>query len=48
MALNKFVHAILDDEPIDIYNHGNIYRDFTYVDDLVMMIRLLIDKIPER
>ena len=31
----KFVDAILDDRPIDIYNHGDMYRDFTYVDDLV-------------
>ena len=46
MALFKFVHAIINDKPIDIYNNGEMYRDFTYVDDLVEGIRLLINKIP--
>lgn len=48
LALFKFVDAILDGRPIDIYNHGDMYRDFTYVDDLVRGIRLLIDVPPER
>lgn len=48
LALYKFVDAILDERPIDIYNHGDMYRDFTYVDDLVRGIRLLIDAVPER
>jgi len=48
MALFKFVDAILEDRPIDIYNHGDMYRDFTYVTDLVRGIRLLIDAVPER
>ncbi len=48
MALFKFVDAILEDRPIDIYNHGDMYRDFTYVSDLVRGIRLLIDAVPER
>jgi UDP-glucuronate 4-epimerase len=48
LALYKFVDAILDNRPIDIYNHGDMYRDFTYVDDLVRAIRLLIDALPER
>ncbi|WP_170335490.1 NAD-dependent epimerase/dehydratase family protein [Ruegeria arenilitoris] len=48
LALYKFVDAILDGRPIDIYNHGEMYRDFTYVDDLVRGIRLLIDAAPER
>jgi UDP-glucuronate 4-epimerase len=46
MALFKFVSSILKDEPIDIYNNGDMHRDFTYVDDLVHSIRLLIDTIP--
>ena len=46
MALYKFVEAILQDRPIDIYNHGEMYRDFTYVGDLVRGIRLLIDAVP--
>ena len=48
LALYKFVDAILDGRPIDIYNHGEMYRDFTYVDDLVRGIRLLMDAIPQR
>lgn len=48
MALFKFARGILHGEPIDIYNHGEMYRDFTYVADLVQAIRLLIDAVPER
>jgi UDP-glucuronate 4-epimerase len=48
MALFKFVDAILDGRPIDIYNHGEMYRDFTYIDDLVHGIRLLMDVAPVR
>ena len=48
LALYKFVDAILDDRPIDIYNNGDMYRDFTYVDDLVRGIRLLMDAVPVR
>ena len=48
LALYKFVDAILDGRSIDIYNHGDMYRDFTYVEDLVRAIRLLIDAVPER
>lgn len=35
MALFKFTKAILEDQPIDVYNHGRMQRDFTYVDDIV-------------
>lgn len=48
MALFKFTRGILNGEPIDIYNHGKMYRDFTYVTDLVRGIRLLIDAVPQR
>lgn len=48
LALFRFVDAILDGRPIDIYNHGEMYRDFTYVADLVRAIRLLIDMPPVR
>src|SRR5690606_37708734 len=48
LALFKFVDAILDEQPIDIYNHGEMYRDFTYVKDLVFGIRRLIDAVPVR
>ena len=46
MALFKFTEAILNDEEIDVYNFGNMYRDFTYIDDLVRGIRLLMNVIP--
>ena len=46
MALFKFVAAIINDKPIDIYNNGEMHRDFTYIDDLVQGINLLIDSIP--
>ncbi len=46
MALFKYVSAIINNQPIDIYNNGEMYRDFTYVDDLINGIRLLIDTIP--
>ena len=42
MALFKFTRAILSGEAIDIYNHGDMRRDFTYVDDLVEGIVRLI------
>lgn len=48
MALFKFTKGILEGTPIDIYNHGDMYRDFTYVTDLVRGIRLLIDAPPVR
>ena len=35
-------------EPIDIYNNGDMHRDFTFVEDLVRAIRLLIDVVPEQ
>jgi UDP-glucuronate 4-epimerase len=46
MALFRFVKAALAGEPIEIYNHGRMARDFTYVTDLVRGIRLLIETPP--
>ena len=46
MALFKFTDAILKDQPIDVYNHGKMERDFTYIDDLVEAIVRLIPKRP--
>lgn len=43
MALFKFTKAILADEPIDVYNHGKMVRDFTYVGDIVSGILRAID-----
>ena len=46
MALFKFTKGILANKKIDIYNNGKMYRDFTYIDDIVDGIRLLVNKIP--
>ena len=46
MAYYKFTRAILAGDPIDIYNHGQMRRDFTYVDDLVEGIVRLIRCVP--
>ncbi len=45
MALFRFTKAILNDEPINVYNNGLMKRDFTYIDDLVECIVRLIPKI---
>ena len=47
MALFKFTKAILNGDPIDVYNHGEMERDFTYVDDIVEGIVRLVDRIPQ-
>lgn len=46
MALFLFTKAILEGKPIDVYNHGKMRRDFTYVDDIVESIARLIPKVP--
>lgn len=46
MALFKFTRNILKGEPIDVYNRGEMMRDFTHVSDLVAAIRALIDTAP--
>lgn len=46
MALFKFVKAALEGDAIDVYNHGEMARDFTYITDLVRGIRLLVDTPP--
>ena len=43
MALFLFTKAILENKPIDIYNHGEMIRDFTYIDDVVQAINRLVD-----
>ena len=47
MALFKFTRAILSGQPIDIYNRGDMLRDFTYVDDLIEGILRLTAVLPE-
>ena len=48
MALFKFTRAILEGRPIDVYNRGEMKRDFTYIDDLVEGIVRLIGAVPQR
>ncbi len=47
MALFKFVKAMLNSDPIDVYNRGEMRRDFTYIDDLVEAVWRLADKPPQ-
>lgn len=44
MALFLFTKAILDDKPIDVFNHGKMVRDFTFVDDIVEGVVRVVDK----
>ncbi len=46
MALFLFTKAILNNQPIDVYNHGKMKRDFTYVDDIVEGIYRVMKNIP--
>jgi len=46
MALFLFTKAILEGKPIDVYNNGNMQRDFTYIDDIVEGIVRVIDNPP--
>lgn len=48
MALFKFTDAIQNGRSIDVYNHGDMLRDFTYVDDLVDAVRRLMEAIPDK
>ena len=47
MALFKFTKAILEDQPIDVYNNGHMQRDFTYIDDIVEGIYRVMKNIPQ-
>ena len=47
MALFTFANKIVAGEPIDVYNYGNMKRDFTYVDDIVQGIFGLLEQIPK-
>ena len=46
MALFRFTRAILSGEPIDLYNHGHMQRDFTYIDDIVEGVTRVMNAIP--
>jgi len=47
MALFLFTRAILENRPIDVFNHGKMKRDFTYIDDIVEGVHRVLDRIPE-
>ena len=47
MAYYKFTKAILNKESIDVYNNGEMKRDFTYIDDIVDGVLKVIDKAPK-
>ncbi|WP_409421578.1 NAD-dependent epimerase [Pseudaeromonas sp. ZJS20] len=47
MALFKFTKAILAGQAIDVYNHGDMRRDFTYIDDIAEAVVRLCDEIPQ-
>ncbi len=47
MAHFKFTRAILNGEPIDVYNDGDMMRDFTYIDDLVASVLALAEAVPD-
>ena len=47
MALFLFTRAILAGRPIDVFNNGNMERDFTYIDDIVEGVFRVIHKVPE-
>ena len=48
MALFKFTKAILEQRPIEVYNHGQMQRDFTYIDDIVAGMLAVLEQIPTR
>jgi UDP-glucuronate 4-epimerase len=47
MAYFKFTKAIVAGEPIEVYNHGKMQRDFTYIDDIVEGVIRTLDRIPQ-
>jgi UDP-glucuronate 4-epimerase len=47
MALFMFTKAILEGRPIDVFNKGQMRRDFTYIDDIIEGVVRVLDKIPQ-
>jgi UDP-glucuronate 4-epimerase len=47
MALFKFTKAILEGKPIDVYNQGAMWRDFTYIDDIAEGVIRVVDRVPQ-
>ena len=48
MAYYKFANAIFENKPIEVYNNGEMLRDFTYIDDIIEGIISAIDHIPQK
>lgn len=49
MAMFLFTEAILNNKPVKVFNHGDLYRDFTYIDDIISGVVATIEKIrPEK
>lgn len=48
MAYFKFTNKLVKGEKIQIYNNGDMYRDFTYIDDIIKGVINVINKIPEK
>ena len=48
MALFKFTKNIINEKKIDVFNYGKHKRDFTYIDDVIKSIYLLLRKIPKK
>ena len=46
MAPMKFTRALLENRPIDVYNYGNMQRDFTFIDDVVEAVLRVLDRVP--
>jgi UDP-glucuronate 4-epimerase len=46
MSMSLFTKAILEGRPIDVFNHGKMQRDFTYIDDIVEGVVRVLDRIP--
>ncbi len=46
MAVYSFTKAVFEGRPIDVYNNGDIMRDFTYIDDITEALIRLVDKVP--
>jgi UDP-glucuronate 4-epimerase len=47
MALFKFTRAVFEGKPLDVYNHGDMSRDFTYIDDIVEGVVRVLDVVPK-
>ena len=48
MATFKFTQAIVAGQPIDVYNHGDMRRDFTYIDDIAEGVVRVLDRVPDK